>query len=105
MVKEDLIQFVGVSKLAPDLKDTLNKLSTEYFKKIKRSVKNVVAVKVHVKTTSDTGSRKKFSLHVFCDIPGKTYDSNKHHDFDLAKATHQAFNSLLNEIRHTHHDK
>ena len=56
MIKEQ-IQFVGVSKLPPEEQQIVNDLATEYYEKIKRSVKNLTSLVVHIKEYSKTGNR------------------------------------------------
>ncbi len=99
------IQFVGVSKLEPEEQMLISKLSTENYQKIKRMLKNVTNMTVHVKCYDKEGSKKKFSLHVRVAIPTmKVIESCKSHDFDLARALHKAFNDIRTQISHRFHD-
>ena len=103
MVKEDLIQFVGLKKLDIDDQEVIQKLSSEYFPKIKRLLKNITTLAVHVKTHGGKGQRHKYTFHIRCIYPGKTLETNKHSDFELSKACHSAFKALIREIKHLHH--
>ena len=103
MVKEDIIQFVGLKKLSIEDQDIVQKLSAEYFTKIKRALRNITNLSVHVKTHHGEGKQSKYTFHIRCVYPGRTLETNKHHDFELQKAAHSAFKALLREITHAHH--
>lgn len=100
---KEVIQFVGVSDLAPEEQDIVNKLSTEYFGKIKRSVKNITSLLVHVKLYDTDGTRKKYSVHAKAISPAGTFTSEHAADWDLARAVHMSFKNLENEIKHKLH--
>jgi hypothetical protein len=100
---QEVIQFVGVNKLTIEDQESINKLSTEYYEKIKRSVKNITSLSIHVKCHQEDGTRRKYSLHIRLICPSKTMESNKHHDFELNRAAHKAFQALLKEIQHNFH--
>ena len=99
-MEEEIIQFVGVSDLDPMEQDTVQTLTTENYPKIKRALKNITSLKVHVKTYKKEGEQKKFSLHVQAIYPGGTIESNKAHDFELPRAIHKAFNDIKEQINH-----
>ncbi len=105
MEKEDLIKFTGLNKLEPTEQAEIQRLSTEYFPKIKRSIHNITCLEIHIKTHEHEGGRCKYSFHIRCIYPGRTLETNKHHDFNLAVAAHSAFKALLREIEHAHHSK
>ena len=99
-MEEEIIQFIGVSDLDPMEQDTVQTLTTENYPKIKRALKNITSLKVHVKTYKKEGEQKKFSLHVQAIYPGGTIESNKAHDFELPRAIHKAFNDIKEQINH-----
>ena len=96
----EVLQFVGVSKLSIEDQDIVQRLSTEYYEKIKRAIKNITSITVHCKCHDKEGNRKKYSFHIHCVCPSKSFESNKHHDFELSKACHKAFKALLKEVQH-----
>lgn len=103
MIKEENIRYVGVKELKEEEKATIDKLSSEYYSKIKRTIRNITSLIVHVKEYKKNNSKEKHSIHVRLISPGKTIESCKAHDWDLAKALHKAFNDIITEIKHTFH--
>lgn len=99
----EVIQFVGVSELSADEQSTISALSTEYFNKIKRELHNITNLTVHVKCYQKEGSRKKYSMHVKVSAPTQIFDSSKNDDWELPKALHMAFTSILHQIQHKLH--
>ncbi|MBW2969460.1 hypothetical protein KY315_01055 [Candidatus Woesearchaeota archaeon] len=102
-MEQEIIQFVGVKDLEPMEQETVQRLTTENYEKIKRALKNITSLKVHVKMYKKEGEQKKFSMHVQAIYPGGTIESNKSHDFELPKALHQAFADVLVQIEHKFH--
>ena len=97
----ELIQFVGVSSLEPEEQVLVSRLSTENYEKIKRALKNITNMTVHIKCYEKTGGKRKFSLHVRVAAPTiKVIESCKSDDFDLARALHKAFNDVRTQIQH-----
>lgn len=103
MMAKEQIQFVGVSKLSPEDQLVVNQLATEYYPKIKRSLKNVTNLVVHIKEYSKTGDRHKYSLHVRALAPTQVFESSKSSDWDLARALHKAFKDVERQIQHKLH--
>ncbi len=100
----ELIQFVGVSELAPEEQALVSKISTENYEKIQRMIKNVENMTVHIKCYDKEGQRKKYSLHVRVKAPTTAViESCKSHDFDLARALHKAFDDVHTQIEHRFH--
>lgn len=99
-MEQEIIQFIGVSDLEPMEQDTVQTLTTENYPKIKRALKNITSLKVHVKMYKKEGEQKKFSLHVQAIYPGGTIESTKAHDFELPRAIHKAFNDIKEQINH-----
>lgn len=102
LVKQEMIQYVGVSDLEPEEQLEVSRLSTEYYPKLKRQLKNVMSLVVHIKRY-DKGGSTKFSIHTRVIAPTRIFESCKSHDFDLARALHKSFKDLENEIRHKLH--
>lgn len=98
---DELIQFVGLNDLSPEEIDTVNALSQEYFSKLKRAIKKLSTLIVHIKCydKKDKG-RKKFSLHLRCLSPLKIIESCNEQDWDLARALHKSFNDVLVQADH-----
>jgi hypothetical protein len=100
---EDIIEFVGLPDLDEDEKRILNTLSTEYYQKIKRTLKNVTSLVVHVKKYKKQGKKHKYSLHVRAIAPTRAFESTKAADWDFARTLHKAFKDLENQIKHKLH--
>lgn len=100
---DDILQFVGMSRLRMDERERVIELAERHYPKLKRAVKNIAQVIVHVKLHKVAGSRRKYSLHVKLVAPGHVYESNKHHGYDMTKVCLQAFDALIHEIEHRHH--
>jgi len=102
--KPEHIQFVGVSELSPEDQESVSKITTEHYDKIKRSVHNLTNLTVHVKTYQQDGNRKKYSMHVRVDTPTKQqFVSTNSDDWELPKALHKAFEDIMNQIHHKLH--
>lgn len=96
------IQFVGLNDLDAEEQYTVQKLSAEYYQKIKRGLKNDLTLLVHIKCYDKGGKRKKYCIHVRCLSPiKKTIESCRAHEWDLPRAVHKAFTDIQNQVRHT----
>jgi hypothetical protein len=100
---EDIIEFVGLSELDEEEKEVLNNLSTEYYPKIKRLLKNVTSLVVHVKAYKKKGTKQKYSLHVRAIAPTRAFESTKAHGWDLAMVLHKSFLDIEKQIKHKLH--
>ncbi len=100
---EDIIEFVGLSDLDETEKEILNTLSTEYYQKLKRTLKNVTSLVVHIKKYKKQGTKHKFSINVRAIAPTRAFESTKAADWDLARTLHKAFKDLENQIKHKLH--
>ncbi len=97
---EEVIQFIGVRELEPEEQQVVSNLSTEYYQKLKRSVKNFTSLAVHVKTHNKGGAKKKFSVHIRLIAPTHIIESRKAAaDWDLARTLHKAFKNIENEVK------
>ncbi len=102
----EMIQFVGVSELAPEEQALVSRLSTEHYEKIKRMIPNIENMTVHIKQYENAGDnkKKKYSLHVRIKVPSASIiESCKSHDFDLARALHKSFDDIRAQIEHKFH--
>ena len=95
---KEIIQFTGLKDLNDDEKEILNTLSTEYYQKFKRELKNLTSMGVHVKIYTKGGKTKKYSLHVKVIAPTKIFESEKAADWDFARTLHKAFKDLEKQI-------
>lgn len=96
------IQYIGLEQLNDEEKEILNRLSKEYYEKIRRTLKNETTIIVHVKEHKKTGNRKKYSVHVRVNAPTKPFDS-ENADWELAKVLHESFKDLERQIQHKLH--
>lgn len=98
---KEIINFIGMRDLEPEEQYLVNRLSTGNYQKIKRVLKNITNMTVHIKCYEKTGGKKKFSLHVRVSAPTtKVIESCRSHDFDLARALHKAFDDVRTQINH-----
>ena len=98
-----VIQFVGLNDLTIEEQEIVQKLSTEYYAKIKREMASTTGAIVHIKHYEKEGGRRKYTLHVRVNVPTKIIESTEADDWDLARAVHIAFEEILQQIRHTFH--
>jgi ribosome-associated translation inhibitor RaiA len=94
----EIIQFKGVSDLSEEEKGVVNTLSTEYYQKIKRELKNITSIELHVKTYKKEGGRKKYSIHLKVIAPTRILESEED-DWDLARTLHRVYKNMENQIR------
>ena len=92
------IQFIDLKKLNEDEQETVKKLSAEYYPKIKRELRDITTIIVHIKEHGH-----KYSIHIRAEAPEKVFESTKASDFDLARTMHKAFKDLEREIQHVFH--
>lgn len=106
-MKSEGIQYIGAKGLTPAERSTLDKLSTENHNKIRRMLKNMTSLVVHIKLYETAGKgrqeagskkRRKYGVHVRALAPTRMFASTRAHDWDLAKALHKSFNELHNRI-------
>jgi hypothetical protein len=103
-ISKDEITFDGLKSLSDSEKAVLNKLSTEYFTKIKRTLDNLVALRIKIKTYEKGGEKKKYSIDINVFTPNKNnFNSNKTSDWDFAKALQKSFNAVLTNIKDKTH--
>jgi len=94
------IQVIGIDQLGLDSeKDMVNKLSNEYYVKIKRALKNITSITLHIKQHSKGGKRKKSDIRVKVVAPTRIFESQES-DWDLARAIHRAFKNIERQLQH-----
>ena len=94
------IQIIGIDKLQDDLeKSTVNKLSAEYYEKIKRALNNEVLMTVHIKEHTKGGARKKSDIRVKVIAPTRIFEAQES-DWDLARTLHKVFKNIERELQH-----
>ena len=96
---QEIIQFIGVKDLDEPEQALVNKLATEHHAKIKRALRNITSLVVHIKQYSKTGKEHKYSIHVRAIAPTRIFESTAS-EWDLAKSLHKAFNEIEHEIQH-----
>lgn len=101
--ENEIIQFIGLKELEPMEQETVQRLATENYEKVKRALNNTTSLKIHIKTYKKQGEQKKFSIHILAAFPGRTIESTKAHDFELPRALHKAFNDIKEQIKHKFH--
>ena len=98
--EEELIQFVGWKLLSFQEKAIADKLSTEYYGKIKRNLNNITSLIVHFKehklNENNKEKPRKYSIHIRAIAPTKIFEASSF-DWDLARTLHKVYNELLHQ--------
>ncbi|MBD3313585.1 hypothetical protein GF345_04025 [Candidatus Woesearchaeota archaeon] len=92
------IQYKGVNDLSEQEKDTVEKLSSEYYEKIIRELQNLTSVELHVKTHDTDGKQKRFEIMAKVSAPTRIFEAS-YEDWDLARTLHKVFQKLENQIK------
>ncbi len=93
----------GAEDLGEYEKGIINRLSNEYFEKIKRGLKEVViSFDVHVKCFEKKGNVKRFSVDARLKSPGHEFEASVE-EWKLADAVHKVLEKIMNEIEHKTH--
>jgi ribosome-associated translation inhibitor RaiA len=100
---KDLIQFMGLNDIDPVEQDMIKKLSEEYFGKIKRGLKNILTLTVHIKKSNKGGKQSHYTIKVMAEAPTHIFESTEE-DWDLSRVTHKAFKSIEHQIEHKFKD-
>lgn len=93
------IQITGIDEISEEDIDIVNTLANEYYAKIKRSLKNIVSIKLHVKQHSKTGNKHKSDIRVKVISPTRIFEAQES-DWDLARTLHKVFKNIEREIQH-----
>ena len=98
------IEVKGIENLNEDEKRILNKLSTEYYEKIKRELKNEVSLKIRLKEykKDNEKKRRKYSINLIVAAPTRVIEAS-YADWELAKTLHVVFEKAINEIEKRFH--
>ena len=99
----EVIQYVGVSALAPEEQDVIQSLTQEYYEKIKRDMHNLTDLVVHAQAAGvveGKSKRKRYSLHIRAVAPGRHFESSKSDDYELPRAVHKSFEEIIAQIAH-----
>jgi protein-tyrosine phosphatase len=100
------IQFIGLNELDEVDQDMVQTLTTEYYDKIQRELKNLTSLVVHIKSAEKEGHRHRYDVTVRAEAPTRIFESSKSPQaacWDLASALHNAFKNLEREITHAFH--
>ncbi len=96
----EAIQYIGLDEINEAERAVLDKLSSEYYDKIQRELKNITSITVHIKVHSKGGERKKYSVHIKAIAPTRIHESDIASDWDFARTIHKSFKNLEREITH-----
>ncbi|MFC1741315.1 hypothetical protein ACFL3V_02160 [Nanoarchaeota archaeon] len=99
----EAIQFIGLNELEQTDQDMVNTITTEYYGKIQRALKNITSLVIHIKPHAKEGHRHRYEVHVRAVAPTRIFES-KTEDWDLAVSMHKVFKDLESEIGHAFHD-
>ncbi len=99
----EAIQFTGLNELTAEDQARVKDLAAEYYNKIKRALKNVTSLAIHIKPYRKAGKKKKFSVHIKAIAPTVVLTSTKAVDWDIARVMHKAFQDIEQEIHHRFH--
>lgn len=96
----EAIQYIGLDQIGEAERAILDKLSSEYYGKIQRELKNITSITIHIKVHSKGGERKKYSIHIKAIAPTRIHESDIAADWDFARTLHKSFKNLEREITH-----
>ncbi len=98
------IKYIGINLLDGSEKEILDNLSAEYYDKIKRSIRNITSLVIHIKTHRDKPDKKTkvYSVHMRAVAPTKIFESSAH-DWDFARTLHMAFQEMEKVVQHRFH--
>lgn len=100
--------IVAGEKLDESQKFFADKLISEYYKKIKRQLKNEVTLKVNIREHKKQGEKqnpkkaKKFVINVTANAPTKVFEAEAD-DWDFERTLHKVFTNIQNQIEHRFH--
>jgi ribosome-associated translation inhibitor RaiA len=97
------IQFIGLNALEDVDQQMVQTLTTEYYDKIQRELKNLTSLVIHIKTAAKEGHRHRYEVTVRAIAPTRVFESSSE-DWDLATSLHKTFKDLEREIQHAFHD-
>ena len=92
-------EFIGLKDLDEMEKSTVNELTSEYQGKVERKLSDLDRIVYHLKVHQKGGKASKYSITLRAFTPEHVFETSSS-DWDLPKATHMAYNEMLNEIEH-----
>lgn len=101
---QEIIQYIGLKELPLEEQNLVREITEQEYHKIKRKIKNILTLTVHLKKYDKSGSKPKYAFHIKAIAPTTTIDSCKAHDWDLARSLRKSLHDLLCQIEHTFHD-
>ena len=101
-LKMEEIQVKGIENLDEKEKATLDKISSDCFKKIKRKF-NDLSLKIHIKQYNVEGKRKKYSINVDALSSGKALFKANSFGWNLSIVLHDVFNKISTQAEHKFH--
>ena len=96
------VEIKNIEILTDEQKKISEKIIEEYFKKIKRVLKESPKVTVQIKEYKKEGNKGRFSINANFFFAGKRIESDSM-DWDLSKALHKAMIKIQNEIEYRFH--
>jgi len=101
----DAIRYIGLNDLGAEEKTTVNKLTDEYFQRLKRDMHNELQLVVHVKVLHQKESkRKEYHMEARAEAPTQIFESSNE-DWNIEVCTHDLFRKLEKEIKHKFHSE
>ncbi len=103
----EAIQYKGLDEISEEQRAVLDKLSAEYYEKIRRAVHNEnCSIVIHIKRYQAKGggegkekNHAKFSIQLLAIAPTRTFETSTA-DWDFARSLHKAFKGMETEISH-----
>jgi len=94
-----LICGKGAEDLTSDEKLILNKLTNEYYEKMKRHIGDIDLLEVHLKCHKKEGNTKRYAIETKFSL-GKYRFETSSDEWDLEESIHKAMKKLESEIEH-----
>ena len=96
------IQIIGKKNLTKEETETITKLSEEFYPKVKRIIKKIEYIAIHVKKSAKTGERNKYEVIIKIVAPLPKIEASAT-EWSINKAVHDAFNEIIKVIEHKLH--
>ena len=93
------IQYAGLDDLNAFEREILDKIAPQYYEKYTRYLQNEVSLKIHLKSYSNEGKQKKFSINIKVSAPTKIFESSAA-DWDFSRTLHKSFKDIENQLEH-----
>jgi len=102
----EAIQYKGLDLVNQENRPLLDKLSSKYYEKIKRSLHNEYSLVIHIKKYEGKGGGEgkekeqvKYSIAVRAVAPTRIFEASAA-DWDFARTLHKVFKDIEQEIEH-----